>query len=81
MREMDDEERRDAYEERRERTRNRCLCGYPDWPGRCPGPAYCPIQQCEGDDEPPFFECPECGKDIADSDQPHTCAVNPKADL
>lgn len=19
-----------------------CVCGTPDWPGRCPGPAFCP---------------------------------------
>ena len=25
-------------------TRDRgCLCGYPDWPGQCPGPAACPV--------------------------------------
>lgn len=35
--------------------------------------------KCRGveEDEPPFFECPDCGKDIADSGHPHTCAVNP----
>ena len=21
----------------------RCLCGYPDWPGRCPGAENCPV--------------------------------------
>ncbi len=21
----------------------RCLCGYPDWPGQCPGPENCPV--------------------------------------
>jgi hypothetical protein len=20
-----------------------CLCGYPDWPGQCPGPRQCPV--------------------------------------
>lgn len=21
----------------------KCLCGYPDWPGQCPGPHACPV--------------------------------------
>lgn len=32
--------------------RARCLCGYPDWPGYCPGPAACPVH----------------GQDLADAD-------------
>lgn len=28
-----------------------CQCGYPDWPGRCPGPASCPCVQDAADDE------------------------------
>lgn len=30
-----------------------CLCGNPDWPGRCPGAAACPVQQgsIDGDEE------------------------------
>lgn len=41
-REPDYDEIREAYEERASR-RTRCLCGYPDWPGQCPGPAHCPV--------------------------------------
>lgn len=41
-REPDDDERREAFEARRAR-RNHCLCGNPDWPGSCPGPANCPV--------------------------------------
>ena len=45
---MDSDERdpdlvREAFEERRRRRRNVCLCGYPDWPGSCPGPMNCPV--------------------------------------
>lgn len=32
----------EAYQERRARRRG-CLCGWPDWPGRCPGPEHCPV--------------------------------------
>lgn len=44
---MDDDEQdpdllQERYEQRRAR-RNRCLCGYPDWPGQCPGPDNCPV--------------------------------------
>ncbi len=43
-REPDADERREAYEARRKnRTLYECLCGYPDWPGQCPGPANCPV--------------------------------------
>jgi hypothetical protein len=42
-REPDADERREAYEARQARRRNTCLCGYPDWPGQCPGPANCPV--------------------------------------
>ena len=31
-----------AMERRRKRLTG-CLCGYPDWPGQCPGPASCPV--------------------------------------
>jgi hypothetical protein len=41
--EPDDDERREAFEARRNRRRSGCLCGYPDWPGQCPGPANCPV--------------------------------------
>lgn len=42
-REIDEDERRDAIDARRARRRTGCLCGYPDWPGQCPGPANCPV--------------------------------------
>ena len=40
----DYDERRDAADERR-RLQNiyHCLCGNPDIPGSCPGPAACPM--------------------------------------
>jgi hypothetical protein len=43
MREIDEDERREAIDQRRARRRQGCLCGYPDWPGQCPGAAYCPV--------------------------------------
>lgn len=42
MREIDENDRREAIDQRRAR-RVGCLCGYPDWPGHCPGPASCPV--------------------------------------
>ena len=43
MREPDEDERREAIDERRARTRSTaCACGNPDWPGSCPGPRNCP---------------------------------------
>jgi len=46
MREIDEDERREAIEERREQSRRYgCACGYPDWPGTCPGTANCPLWQ------------------------------------
>ena len=42
----------DLYLERQAKRRLGCLCGYPDWPGRCPGAAHCPVHgQDSGDDE------------------------------
>lgn len=41
--EVDEDERREAIDERRSRNRHRCKCGNPDWPGSCPGPAHCPV--------------------------------------
>ena len=56
MSEDDDWElRQEAAEERRRARRlTRCLCGYPDWPGQCPGPAACPVhgENLEREDEP-----------------------------
>ena len=47
MREIDEDDRREAIDERRRYLRaTRCQCG-DDMPGRCPGPAYCPM--CEVD--------------------------------
>lgn len=42
-REIDEDDRREAIDARRARRRTGCLCGYPDWPGQCPGPANCPV--------------------------------------
>ena len=48
----DYEEMRDAYEERRRRSRIfGCACGYPDWPGSCPGTANCPVANYGRDDD------------------------------
>ena len=50
-REVDDDDRREALDQRRSRMRLfGCACGYPDWPGQCPGTANCPLQQ-EATDE------------------------------
>ena len=51
---FDDDERRQAIYQRRAMRRNHgCLCGYPDWPGQCPGPANCPVHGEPLDDEEP----------------------------
>lgn len=42
MREIDEDERREAIDERRN-SRTHCKCGYPDWPGQCPGWQNCPV--------------------------------------
>ena len=40
----DDDLRREAINERRRQRRlTGCLCGYPDWPGSCPGWRSCPV--------------------------------------
>lgn len=49
MREIDEDERREAIDERRARFSG-CKCGNPDWPGSCPGWRNCPVH---GDDESP----------------------------
>ncbi len=46
-REPDDDERREAWEDRRARF-NGCKCGNPDMPGQCPGWRNCPMH---GDSE------------------------------
>ena len=55
MREDADEYRAEEADERRRRRLTwGCLCGYPDMPGRCPGPAACPMHgQFDEDDEAP----------------------------
>jgi hypothetical protein len=45
----------DDYELERETSEQRrnkvfCKCGFPDWPGQCPGWQFCPVHG-EGDDE------------------------------
>jgi len=48
-REVDEDERREAIDERRAYLRaTRCRCGG-DMPGHCPGPAFCPM--CDDDDK------------------------------
>lgn len=47
----DEDWRAERAYELAERNRNRCQCGYPDWPGQCPGPANCPCAQSSNDDE------------------------------
>jgi hypothetical protein len=50
--EADDDERREAYFARQFRRKHlTCLCGYPDWPGQCPGPANCPVHGEDLSDE------------------------------
>ena len=38
---VDEDARMDAIDERRSRIH--CKCGYPDWPGQCPGWRQCPV--------------------------------------
>ena len=48
----DREELQDAWEDKQNRLfgyRRPCLCGWPDWPGQCPGPENCPVH---GEDLP-----------------------------
>lgn len=53
----DEDLRRESIDQRRRNRRLRgCLCGYPDWPGQCPGPANCPVHG-EFDDEDPDGDC------------------------
>ena len=40
----------EAYYARQERNAQRCKCGG-DMPGTCPGPAFCPMEQDEDEDE------------------------------
>lgn len=51
-REPDEDERRDAIDDRRRRAWHaRCQCG-DDLPGHCPGPASCPYAtEMEGEGE------------------------------
>lgn len=50
-REIDEDERREAIDERSARF-NGCKCGNPDWPGSCPGWRYCPVHgEHSSDDE------------------------------
>lgn len=46
----DDDEREAAWDARRARRRHGCLCGKPDWPGSCPGAAFCPVHGEQLDD-------------------------------
>lgn len=49
--EYDTIDREEIWKERRRRTH--CRCGNPDWPGRCPGPAFCPCCETDEDKEAP----------------------------
>lgn len=49
--EPDADERREAWEQRRARHRRGCACGYPDWPGQCPGTANCPVANYGRDEQ------------------------------
>lgn len=50
--EPDDDERREAFEARRTRRNRSCQCsGGEEMPGRCPGPANCPMVDHSEDDE------------------------------
>ncbi len=61
-REIDEDERREAIDERRRRAwLSHCQCGG-DMPGRCPGPANCPL--CQPD--PELCEC--CGEILDDGE-------------
>lgn len=46
-REIDEDLRRETIDQRRALARQRCQCD-DDMPGRCPGPANCPL--CQDDD-------------------------------
>jgi hypothetical protein len=41
----------DLAEERRQRNAHRCQCVGLDMPGRCPGPANCPLAEHADDEE------------------------------
>lgn len=43
--------REEAYYARQDRNAGRCQCGTPDWPGSCPGPAFCPCVRDDDEDE------------------------------
>ena len=43
---------------REQRAATRCQCGYPDWPGSCPGPAACPCCQSDDGDDAALFANP-----------------------
>ena len=44
---------REDVDRRRRRAWRGCLCGYPDWPGHCPGAENCPVhgQDLSGGEE------------------------------
>ena len=45
------EAREEAYYAREDRSAGRCQCGSPDWPGSCPGPAFCPCVRDDDEEE------------------------------
>ena len=68
-REVDEDDRREAMRQRRMRRRTFCLCGYPDWPGQCPGPERCPVHG-----ESRATLCPKCGNlDVWGEPGKHCC--------
>lgn len=53
QREPDYDDLEEAHRQRRAwRRSTTCLCGNPDWPGQCPGPANCPVHGEDLGDEP-----------------------------
>ena len=47
----EDDWKAEAQYARQERNAQRCQCGYPDWPGQCPGPTNCPCCEASPPDE------------------------------
>ena len=50
-REPDEDERREAIDQRRARSRSGCWCFLDGFPGACPGPAACPYSGYHDEDE------------------------------
>lgn len=72
---MDADERdpdlvREAWEERRARNAHRCQCQYyGDMPGRCPGPANCPMCDQDEPEDEPAPTCSRCAAPLTDGNE------------